>query len=132
MDPLTSGPEYLALMLAAYMIGSGFRELASRRSLEPVIAPGWLHRALISPWKPLFLAVPTTLILWAGHRHVGLDAIMDRAIPSCPIRIASCTTWCSSSWESPCIACVPIFRTSPNTDGSTLQRRFPRSLAAPP
>jgi surface polysaccharide O-acyltransferase-like enzyme len=26
----------------------------------------------------LLLAMPTTLILWAGHRHVGLDAILDR------------------------------------------------------
>jgi peptidoglycan/LPS O-acetylase OafA/YrhL len=24
------------------------------------------------------LAIPTTLVLWLGHRHVGLDAIMDR------------------------------------------------------
>src|SRR5262249_34713966 len=33
---------------------------------------------LSSPWRPALLAVPTTLILWAGHRHLGLDAIMDR------------------------------------------------------
>src|SRR5262249_46254858 len=33
---------------------------------------------LSSPWRPCLLAVPTTLILWAGHRHVGLDAILDR------------------------------------------------------
>ncbi len=70
--------EYLALMLAAYMVWSGLRQLVSRRSLEPVTASRSLHRALTSPWRPLFLAVPTTLILWAAHRHVGLDAIMDR------------------------------------------------------
>ena len=71
--------EYLALMLAAYMTWLGLRRLLLRRSTEPVPVPGWLHRVLTSPWKPLLLAVPTTLILWAGHRHVGLDAIMDRA-----------------------------------------------------
>jgi peptidoglycan/LPS O-acetylase OafA/YrhL len=70
--------EYLAVMLAFY---AAYRALRGRLrpAAQPTAAPGWLHLALTSPWKPLLLALPTTLILWAGHRQLGLDAIMDRA-----------------------------------------------------
>ena len=60
--------EYLLLMLAAYY---GMRRLAPRVS---AVRP---PRALLSGWGPLLLAVPTTLILWAGHAVNGLDPIMD-------------------------------------------------------
>jgi peptidoglycan/LPS O-acetylase OafA/YrhL len=70
--------EYLAVMLAAYTAFSAFR----KRFLPAAgasLAPSWLRHALTSPWKPLILAVPTTVILWTGHDQIGLDAIMDRA-----------------------------------------------------
>jgi len=66
--------EYLALMLAAFWIVVGLRRLLLRRSPGPAAGPGWLA----SPWRPVLLAVPTTLILWLGHRLIGLDAMMDR------------------------------------------------------
>jgi peptidoglycan/LPS O-acetylase OafA/YrhL len=69
--------EYLAVMLALYMAYAAVRRRLRPASQLPA-APGWLLRALSSPWRPLVLALPTTLILWAGHRVVGLDAIMDR------------------------------------------------------
>ena len=65
-------------MLAAFWIVVGLRRLLLRRSLGPAAGPGWLPGRLASPWRPLLLAVPTTLILWAGHRLIGLDAMMDR------------------------------------------------------
>jgi fatty acid desaturase len=70
--------EYLAVMLAAYTAYSAARRMF-RPAPHPEIAPSWLRRVLTSPWKPLLLALPTTLILWAGHNQIGLDAIMDRA-----------------------------------------------------
>ncbi len=70
--------EYLAVMLAAFSIVVGLRGLLTRGSESPTKEPGWLDHMLASPWRPLYLAVPTTLILWAGHRVVGLDAMMDR------------------------------------------------------
>ena len=70
--------EYLAIMLLAFSIFVWLRGSMARRLKPPASRLGWLDRGLASPWKPLLLAMPTTLILWAGHRHVGLDAIMDR------------------------------------------------------
>jgi glucans biosynthesis protein C len=72
--------EYLAIMLAAFAIVVGLRTLLTKRSASTAQAAGahWLDRILSSPWRPLFLAVPTTLILWLGHRAIGLDAMMDR------------------------------------------------------
>jgi fatty acid desaturase/peptidoglycan/LPS O-acetylase OafA/YrhL len=70
--------EYLALMLAAFWIAVGLRRYLVPGSRRLAGGPGWLVGHLLSPWRPLFLAVPSALILWAGHRHVGLDAMMDR------------------------------------------------------
>jgi peptidoglycan/LPS O-acetylase OafA/YrhL len=70
--------EYLAPMLAAYSIFVGLRRLRGPRSASSAPGPGRLESWLSSPWRPLLLAVPTTIILWAGHRVVGLDAMMDR------------------------------------------------------
>jgi len=70
--------EYLAVMLAAFWIVVGLRRLLPRRLPGPAVGPGWLAGRLASPWRPLLLAMPTTLILWAGHRLIGLDAMMDR------------------------------------------------------
>jgi fatty acid desaturase len=71
--------EYLALMLAAFGLLVALHHLLRRRiSARPDGRERWWDRGLASPWRPLLLAVPTTLILWAGHRQVGLDAILDR------------------------------------------------------
>jgi fatty acid desaturase/peptidoglycan/LPS O-acetylase OafA/YrhL len=70
--------EYLAVMLAAYWVALELRRLVPGRTEALSAAVGWLGRRLASRWRPLLLALPTTLILWAGHRHVGLDALMDR------------------------------------------------------
>jgi peptidoglycan/LPS O-acetylase OafA/YrhL len=71
--------EYLAVMLAAYALFVALRSRSSRVSKgEEARRQTWLDRLLASPWRPLALAVPTTLILWGGHRAVGLDAMMDR------------------------------------------------------
>jgi glucan biosynthesis protein C len=70
--------EFLAIFLAAYWI-----------SIELRRSTGWhgsswsslLDRAgtlVASPWRPLLLALPTCLILWAGHAWCGLDALLDR------------------------------------------------------
>jgi glucan biosynthesis protein C len=70
--------EYLAVMLAAFWILRELARLLRWRSAGLARAADRLAEWLTSPWRPVLLAVPTTLILWAGHRHLGIDAIMDR------------------------------------------------------
>jgi peptidoglycan/LPS O-acetylase OafA/YrhL len=70
--------EYLAVMLAAYWCLLQLRSSFRWRGDGLSRAAAWVGRRLASPWRPFVLAVPTTLILWAGRRHVGIDAIMDR------------------------------------------------------
>jgi glucan biosynthesis protein C len=70
--------EYLAALLAAFWILLGLRRVLPWRWEGLSRLADRLGGMLSSPWRPFLLAVPTTLILWAGHRHVGLDAIMDR------------------------------------------------------
>jgi fatty acid desaturase/peptidoglycan/LPS O-acetylase OafA/YrhL len=70
--------EYLVLILAGFAAWMWVRPRFSSPSATVSSDPGWLHRRLHSSWRPLWLAVPTTLILWAGRGYVGLDAIMDR------------------------------------------------------
>jgi fatty acid desaturase len=70
--------EYLAVMLVVFSAVVGLRGLRKRPSRASSRQPGWIDWALASPWRPLYLAAPTTLILWAGHEVVGLDALLDR------------------------------------------------------
>jgi hypothetical protein len=70
--------EYLAVLLAAYWILMELRRVLRWRWEGLARCADRMGRLLASPWRPFLLAVPTTMILWAGHRHVGLDAIMDR------------------------------------------------------
>jgi glucans biosynthesis protein C len=74
--------EYLAIMLLVFCIVVGVVRLITPvhtpKRRVPASARDWLLGRLASPWRPLWLALPTTLILWAGHRHIGLDAMMDR------------------------------------------------------
>jgi glucans biosynthesis protein C len=70
--------EYLSIMLAVFSIVVGLRGLSAGHSECRAPRPGWADRILASPWRPLYLAVPTALILWVGHRAVGIDAMMDR------------------------------------------------------
>jgi fatty acid desaturase/peptidoglycan/LPS O-acetylase OafA/YrhL len=70
--------EYLAVMFGAFSLFVWLRGPRARESERPAQEPVWIERVLASPWRPLYLAVPTTIILWAGHRSVGLDAMMDR------------------------------------------------------
>jgi glucan biosynthesis protein C len=68
--------EYLALMLLGFW---GWKEITRRfQSPEKPDANRW-ERRLVSPWLPLGAAIPTAFILWAGHRHGGLDVILDRS-----------------------------------------------------
>ncbi len=70
--------EYLAIMLVVFSIAVALRRLCARTASPLRRSTGWLDRLLMSPLRPLYLAVPTTFILWAGHRALGLDAMMDR------------------------------------------------------
>jgi glucans biosynthesis protein C len=70
--------EYLAAMLAAFWCLLQLRRLLRWDWEKLSRGVGWAGRRLASPWRPLLLALPTTLILWAGHWHAGIDAIMDR------------------------------------------------------
>ena len=71
--------EYLAVLLAAFWILKGLGRLLPWRWEGTSRSADQVSRLLVvSPWRPFLLAVPTTLILWAGHHHIGLDALMDR------------------------------------------------------
>lgn len=60
--------EYLLLMLAVLGLWRGLRSPAGAG-----VRRGWL----LHPMAPLVLAIPTALILWTGHRRLGLDAVSD-------------------------------------------------------
>jgi fatty acid desaturase/peptidoglycan/LPS O-acetylase OafA/YrhL len=70
--------EYLAILLVGFAFVTGLRGLRARGGGRPARGPGKSAHLLRSPWRPVYLAGATTLILWAGHRGVGLDAMMDR------------------------------------------------------
>jgi glucans biosynthesis protein C len=74
--------EYLAIMLVVFCLIWGVLGLIPPMRIPKQRVLGsvrdWLLGRLASPWRPLWLALPTTLILWAGHRQIGLDAMMDR------------------------------------------------------
>ena len=100
--------EYLAIILAVFSVAYWLRRLFARH--VPHSAPAIVgHRLLASPWRPLYLAIPTTLILWAGHRVVGLDAMMDRLNSFVPDR-SGCCTMPSFSWSAcDCTACSIVW-----------------------
>jgi hypothetical protein len=70
--------EYLIVMLAVFWCLLEMRHLFRWRWDGLSRGAGWIGHRLASQWRPFWLAVPTTFILWAGHRHIGIDAIMDR------------------------------------------------------
>ena len=61
--------EYLILMLAAYW--------AVRAARRGSAAIGGLAAIFGGRLAPVLLAVPTALILWAGHAWLGLDSVAD-------------------------------------------------------
>jgi peptidoglycan/LPS O-acetylase OafA/YrhL len=70
--------EYLAVMLTAFWIWLELRRFLPARAAGLSACANWLGRIVESRWRPFLLAVPTTVILWAGHSQIGLDAILDR------------------------------------------------------
>ena len=67
--------EYLAILLVGFW---AWREVEGRLAAGGGKAAAWSDRWIASAWRPLWPAIPTALVLWAGRRHVGLDAILDR------------------------------------------------------
>ncbi len=67
--------EYLSLMLLGFWV---WKEIARRLQSPEKQDANRRERWLVSQWLPLAPAIPTVLILWAGHRHGGLDVILDR------------------------------------------------------
>lgn len=68
--------EYLTLMLLLFWCWEEVaRHLPAREGRQ---VGGW-GRRLASPWRPLWAAIPSAMILWAGHRHGGLDVMLDRS-----------------------------------------------------
>lgn len=68
--------EYLVVMLLAYM---AFRWLADRRADKAGPSAGaLLDRVLSSRWRLLFLAVPSTVVLWISRQRLGVDSALDR------------------------------------------------------
>ena len=70
--------EYLAVMLFGYWFLQAVRRRLRPGTPAERLGVTWTDRCLLSPWRPVLLAVPTTVILWMGHHHVGLDAMLDR------------------------------------------------------
>ncbi len=74
--------EYLILMLAGFAgvqaIGQWFRARLGGRLGESktVSTSSRTGRLLLYPFMPFLLALPTALILWEGHRRLGVDAVM--------------------------------------------------------
>lgn len=69
--------EYLVAMLAIYAL---VRWWFDRRHGGPGRLRALLVAVLKSSWRPLLLAVPTTLLLWISRRELGVDAALDRQI----------------------------------------------------
>jgi peptidoglycan/LPS O-acetylase OafA/YrhL len=78
--------EYLAVMLLAYTVVQAISLKTRRPGVRVPLGSATLRRILTSPWRPLLFALPTTLILWAGLRVYGVDAMIDRSnsfLPEC-------------------------------------------------
>ena len=71
--------EYLALMLVAYALARGLWGAIRRPSGLADRKADRLRRMMASPWRPLLFALPTTLILWAGHHYLD-DRCHDRPV----------------------------------------------------
>lgn len=68
--------EYLIVMLIAYGVA---RWWLSRREGAGRVQFGRLAGLVLgSPWAPILLAVPTTILLWISRQKVGVDAVLDR------------------------------------------------------
>jgi hypothetical protein len=67
--------EYLIVMLVAYGV---FRWWIERRGVGLVLSRRFATFVLRSPWRPVLLAVPTTILLWISRHRVGIDAALDR------------------------------------------------------
>jgi peptidoglycan/LPS O-acetylase OafA/YrhL len=61
--------EYLIVLLALFGLARRWR----RRGSGLEVGGGWL----LHPLAPLAAAVPTALILWAGHARLGVDGVAD-------------------------------------------------------
>jgi peptidoglycan/LPS O-acetylase OafA/YrhL len=70
--------EFLAIFLVAFWL---LVEIKRTHGGQSSVLSSVLDRAgrlIALPWRPLFLALPTCLILWSGHALIGLDALLDR------------------------------------------------------
>jgi peptidoglycan/LPS O-acetylase OafA/YrhL len=70
--------EFLVIFLAVFWILIELRRKIESPSSGLTRCLDQAGRLIASPWRPLFVALPTCLILWAGHAHNGLDALLDR------------------------------------------------------
>ncbi len=67
--------EYLCVMLLVY---AAARWMSERKAGAFASIRQLLGRLVGSPWAPLFLAIPTTALLWLSREKVGVDAVLDR------------------------------------------------------
>jgi peptidoglycan/LPS O-acetylase OafA/YrhL len=67
--------EYLIVMLVAYGV---IRLWIERRGMGLILSRRLATFVLRSPWRPVLLALPTTLLLWISRYRVGIDAALDR------------------------------------------------------
>jgi glucans biosynthesis protein C len=67
--------EYLLLMLALFGLA---RRLGERRAAGLDAFRTVVDRVVGSSWRPLLLALPTTVLLWISRYRVGIDAVLDR------------------------------------------------------
>ena len=57
--------EYLFVVSIVWAVGCQVARMIGRRGREPGAERGWIVRAIESPWRPLWLALPTALIFLA-------------------------------------------------------------------
>lgn len=67
--------EYLIVMLVVYGL---VRWCMSRLPANRVPSFHFATRVLGSVWRPILLAVPTTILLYISRQKVGIDAVLDR------------------------------------------------------
>ncbi len=82
--------EYVLFMLAAFFVYKmAVRALKSRGVSSDIPAEPKGKALIFSPFRPLLIAIPTTLIIWLSRDASGMDAVMNRHnsfIPD-PIRL---------------------------------------------